>query len=64
MIVLQVITSEASYLRSLNMLIDVFVNSAEFSNELILPPRDKKALFSNVTAVKDVSVRYPPRLLL
>lgn len=54
----QVITSEASYLRSINMLNKIFVNSEAFCNEEILTSRDKKALFSNVLAVQEVSNRY------
>ncbi|XP_067946301.1 uncharacterized protein [Watersipora subatra] len=53
----QVVTSEASYLRSIMMLSNVFYHSKQFCNEEILCARDKKDLFSNITAVLDVSTR-------
>ena len=39
------------------MLNKVFVNSEAFCNEEILSSRDKKALFSNVQAVQEVSTK-------
>ena len=46
------------------MLNKVFVNSEAFCNEEILSSRDKKALFSNVQAVQEVSTRLVIELRL
>uniref|UniRef100_A0A803J9S4 Ephexin-1-like n=1 Tax=Xenopus tropicalis TaxID=8364 RepID=A0A803J9S4_XENTR len=52
----EVLTSEASYLRSLNVLIEHFMESRELDETLIV--REKKILFSNVLKVKEVSERF------
>ncbi|XP_041444914.1 rho guanine nucleotide exchange factor 15 isoform X2 [Xenopus laevis] len=52
----EVLTSEASYLRSLNVLIEHFMESRELDDTLIV--REKKILFSNVLKVKEVSERF------
>ncbi|XP_043933253.1 rho guanine nucleotide exchange factor 15 isoform X2 [Protopterus annectens] len=52
----EVLTSEASYLRSLNVLIDHFMNSKELENTIII--REKKILFSNISKVKEVSESF------
>ncbi|XP_043539491.1 rho guanine nucleotide exchange factor 15-like isoform X2 [Chiloscyllium plagiosum] len=52
----EVLTSEASYLRSLNVLIEHFMNSRDLNDTIIL--RDKKTLFSCITRVKEVSESF------
>ncbi|XP_075062391.1 rho guanine nucleotide exchange factor 15-like isoform X2 [Mixophyes fleayi] len=49
----EVLTSEASYLRSLNVLTEHFLESRELQESLII--REKKILFSNILKVKEVS---------
>ncbi|GFS36981.1 rho guanine nucleotide exchange factor 16 [Nephila pilipes] len=53
----EVITSEASYLKSLNFLFDHFVQCPEFSGSEtnILDKREKHVLFSDIQPVRDVS---------
>lgn len=57
----EVITSEASYLKSLNFLIEHFVQCPEFSGEYsekhILDKRERHVLFSDIQPVRDVSAR-------
>lgn len=58
----EVVTSEASYLRSLRLLTDTFVLSRALRDTLT--PRDHHTLFSNVQRVQGVSERSvgsPPR---
>lgn len=52
----EVIASERSYLRSLLVLIEHFMESSELSNTLIV--MDKKTLFSNILRIKEVSERW------
>ncbi|XP_053575539.1 rho guanine nucleotide exchange factor 15-like [Bombina bombina] len=52
----EVLTSEASYLRSLNVLTEHFLGSRELEETLII--REKKILFSNILKVKEVSERF------
>ncbi|XP_039602942.1 rho guanine nucleotide exchange factor 15 isoform X1 [Polypterus senegalus] len=52
----EVLTSEASYLRSLNVLIENFMESRELAETIII--REKKILFSNITRVREVSERF------
>nr|XP_033780613.1 rho guanine nucleotide exchange factor 15 isoform X2 [Geotrypetes seraphini] len=52
----EVLTSEASYLRSLTLLIEHFMNSRELDETLII--REKKILFSNILKVKEISERF------
>ncbi|XP_063786820.1 rho guanine nucleotide exchange factor 15-like isoform X2 [Pseudophryne corroboree] len=52
----EVLTSEASYLRSLNVLTEHFLESRELEDSLII--REKKILFSNILKVKEVSERF------
>ncbi|KAG7497967.1 rho guanine nucleotide exchange factor 15-like [Solea senegalensis] len=52
----EVLTSEASYLRSLRVLTEHFVDSRELEDTLII--RDKKTLFSNILRVREVSERF------
>lgn len=49
----EVIASERSYLRSLLVLIEHFMESSDLSNTLII--MDKKTLFSNILRIKEVS---------
>ncbi|GBM51944.1 Rho guanine nucleotide exchange factor 26 [Araneus ventricosus] len=53
----EVITSEASYLKSLNFLFEHFVQCPEFSGSEtnILDKREKHVLFSDIQPVRDVS---------
>ncbi|KAF0029249.1 hypothetical protein F2P81_018354 [Scophthalmus maximus] len=52
----EVLTSEASYLRSLRVLIEHFLDSRELEDTMII--RDKKTLFSNILRVQEVSERF------
>ncbi|XP_071316139.1 ephexin-1 [Trachinotus anak] len=52
----EVLTSEASYLRSLRVLTEHFLDSRELEETLII--RDKKTLFSNILKVEEVSERF------
>ncbi|KPP59279.1 hypothetical protein Z043_122813 [Scleropages formosus] len=52
----EVLTSETSYLRSLHVLTDHFMDSRELSDTLII--LDKKRLFSNILRVREVSERF------
>jgi hypothetical protein len=54
----EIMTSEASYLKSLNVLMNIFVMAPEFSAEsdkCILSKRERQFLFSNVGSIRDVS---------
>uniref|UniRef100_A0A7E4ZZV4 DH domain-containing protein n=1 Tax=Panagrellus redivivus TaxID=6233 RepID=A0A7E4ZZV4_PANRE len=57
----EVITSEASYLRSINVLITHFLAAPEFIGNGVKPaiisPAERKHLFSNIVAVRDCSER-------
>ncbi|XP_043916383.1 rho guanine nucleotide exchange factor 19-like [Protopterus annectens] len=52
----EVITSEASYLRSLNVVVNHFKKSRELSE--VLCSRDRHTLFSNIQEVKDASESF------
>ncbi|XP_031707301.1 ephexin-1 [Anarrhichthys ocellatus] len=52
----EVLTSEASYLRSLRVLTEHFLNSRELQETMII--RDKKTLFSNILRIREVSERF------
>ncbi|KAM9313136.1 uncharacterized protein PAF06_011096 [Gastrophryne carolinensis] len=52
----EVLTSEASYLRSLNVLTEHFLGNRDLQETLII--REKKILFSNILKVKEVSERF------
>ncbi|XP_023688289.2 rho guanine nucleotide exchange factor 5 [Paramormyrops kingsleyae] len=54
--VFEVLTSEASYLRSLQVLTDHFLESRDLDETLIV--HDKKTLFSNILRVREVSERF------
>ncbi|XP_064460780.1 uncharacterized protein LOC135370837 [Ornithodoros turicata] len=50
----EVITSEASYLKSLNVLVDHFVRCPDFSKDGILHKREWRALFADILPVRNV----------
>lgn len=52
----EVITSEMSYLRSLRVLTEHFMESSELNDTLII--MDKKTLFSNILRIQEVSERF------
>ena len=58
----EIITSEASYLKSLKVLVQQFVQSPSLTGKLsstcVLDVRDQHVLFSNVKAVRDVSAKW------
>lgn len=53
----EILTSEASYLKSLNLLRTHFINHANFRNPDILSPTNRKCLFSNIISVLQCSER-------
>ncbi|XP_036436212.1 rho guanine nucleotide exchange factor 15-like [Colossoma macropomum] len=57
----EVLTSEASYLRSLRVLKDHFLGSRELDDTLVI--HDRKSLFSNVLQMYEVSERFMQDLL-
>ncbi|XP_066514623.1 ephexin-1 [Hoplias malabaricus] len=57
----EVLTSEASYLRSLRVLTDHFLGSRELNDTLVI--LDRKSLFSNILQVYEVSERFIHDLL-
>ncbi|XP_029975493.1 rho guanine nucleotide exchange factor 15 [Salarias fasciatus] len=52
----EVLTSETSYLRSLRVLTEHFMDSRELEDTMII--RDRKTLFSNILRVREVSERF------
>lgn len=52
----EVLTSEASYLRSLTVLTEHFMDCRDLDDTIII--REKKILFSNILKVKEVSERF------
>nr|XP_032818177.1 ephexin-1-like isoform X2 [Petromyzon marinus] len=56
----EIVTSEASYLKSLNVFINHFMDSDSLNR--ILSPRDKNDLFSNIVQVKNISESLLSRL--
>ncbi|ESO99388.1 hypothetical protein LOTGIDRAFT_113594 [Lottia gigantea] len=58
----EIITSEASYLKSLNIVINVFLFSQEFSadhsDRCVLTKRERTVLFSNIGAIRDTSEKF------
>ncbi|XP_077171915.1 rho guanine nucleotide exchange factor 15 isoform X2 [Paroedura picta] len=52
----EVVTSEASYLRSLTLLIEHFMDSRDLAATILL--REHRILFSNIRKVKEVSERF------
>ncbi|CAL1530189.1 unnamed protein product [Lymnaea stagnalis] len=58
----EIMTSEASYLKSLKVLISVFLTAPEFSAELsdrcVINRRERQILFSNIGHIKDISEEF------
>ncbi|XP_076856035.1 rho guanine nucleotide exchange factor 19 isoform X2 [Brachyhypopomus gauderio] len=54
--IFEVLTSELSYLRSLRVLTDHFLDSRELNETLI--NRDKRTLFSNILRIREVSEKF------
>lgn len=54
----ELITSEASYVKSLNVLEKHFMNSVEFRDETILSKGDRRILFANVNPVRTRSEKF------
>ena len=54
----ELISSEASYLKSLNVLISHFVQSPNFTSSGIISKRDHRVLFSDVVSVRACSERF------
>ncbi|KAM9836837.1 uncharacterized protein arhgef15b [Aulostomus maculatus] len=52
----EVLTSEASYLRSLRVLTEHFLDNRDLEEAMII--RDRKTLFSNILRVREVSERF------
>ncbi|XP_046904976.1 rho guanine nucleotide exchange factor 15 isoform X1 [Hypomesus transpacificus] len=52
----EVLTSEASYLRSLRVLTEHFLENRDLDEAMII--RDRKTLFSNILRVREVSERF------
>ncbi|XP_046391258.1 uncharacterized protein LOC124159476 isoform X2 [Ischnura elegans] len=58
----EVVTSEASYLKSLNILVSHFVESPSLKDENLLSVSDRDVLFSNIMPVKMCSERFMAEL--
>ncbi|XP_071446078.1 uncharacterized protein Exn isoform X2 [Hetaerina americana] len=58
----EVVTSEASYLKSLNILVSHFLESPSLKDENLLSKSDREVLFSNVLPVKQCSERFMAEL--
>lgn len=58
----EIMTSEASYLRSLNVLINVFLKAPEFSADMsdrcVITKRERQFLFSNIGTIRDISAKW------
>ena len=54
----EVITSEASYLKSLNVLVNHFLQCPHFASETIITKREKNTLFSDILPVKRCSEMF------
>ncbi|XP_046360109.2 uncharacterized protein LOC124137724 isoform X2 [Haliotis rufescens] len=58
----EIITSEASYMKSLNILITVFLIAPEFSadhsDRCVVTKRERQVLFSNIGAIRDASEKF------
>lgn len=53
----EIVTSEASYLKSLNLLRSHFMNHPVFRDTTVVSARDRKALFSHIVPVHECSER-------
>ncbi|KAL8597681.1 hypothetical protein ACOMHN_012648 [Nucella lapillus] len=58
----EIMTSEASYLKSLNVLINVFLMSPEFGSDMndrcVVTKRQRQFLFSNIGSIRDISAKF------
>ncbi|KAA0202572.1 hypothetical protein HAZT_HAZT000590 [Hyalella azteca] len=54
----EVITSEASYLKSLDVLVSHFLNCPAFASEAVISKREKNILFSDILPVKRCSEAF------
>ncbi|XP_076451935.1 uncharacterized protein LOC143287661 isoform X2 [Babylonia areolata] len=58
----EIMTSEASYLKSLNILINVFLLSPEFGSDMndrcVITKRERQFLFSNIGCIRDISAKF------
>ncbi|KAK7473326.1 hypothetical protein BaRGS_00035458 [Batillaria attramentaria] len=58
----EIMTSEASYLKSLNVLINVFLMAPEFSVDMgdrcVITKRERQFLFSNIGTIRDISAKF------
>ncbi|XP_068082157.1 uncharacterized protein Exn [Anabrus simplex] len=54
----EIITSEASYMNSLNVLEHHFMSSSELNDEAVLSKNDRRILFGNVLPVKNCSEQF------
>lgn len=54
----EVITSQASYLRSLNILVEHFMSNWAMESTDILPKAERKHLFSSIEAVREVEEKF------
>ncbi|KAL3862356.1 hypothetical protein ACJMK2_008328 [Sinanodonta woodiana] len=58
----EIISSEATYLKSLNVLINVFLMSSEFSSNMndrcVITKEQRHIIFSNIGAIRDASERF------
>ncbi|KAK3602432.1 hypothetical protein CHS0354_022219 [Potamilus streckersoni] len=58
----EIISSEATYLKSLNVLINVFLMSPEFSSNMsdrcVITKQQRHIIFSNIGAIRDASERF------
>lgn len=62
----EIITSEVTYLKSINILIEVFQKSDEFGSDVpeksVLTKEKRKEVFSNINIIRDASEKYVLRL--
>lgn len=54
----EVVTSQASYMRSLNILIDHFMHDPIMQDTHVLPKKQKKELFSNIVDVRKIEQAF------
>lgn len=52
----EVVTSERTYLKSLDVVVELFVESPELNQ--VLSPRDHKCLFSDISKIQQMSEKW------
>ncbi|XP_061096521.1 ephexin-1 [Conger conger] len=52
----EVVTTEQSYLKSLNVVVDLFMESPTLNK--VLAPRDRKSLFSSIGRIREISQNF------